>query len=152
MLKEFEAHLNNVETKCSTLKEQNEKSTKTLVRLQTGISHLMDKLARLKPVQHRNPQTVGDRLSEAELRLARLVEEIESRRSELPETLPINAAPKILPEFNTRVNLSKEAGGSKSESEEDDDVVSRDAMKRNAQMFVDQKTNKKPIKKKRGGR
>ncbi len=95
---------------------------------------------------------MSEKLSEAELRLARLVEEIESRKDELPESLPVNAVPKLLPEYNTRVNLSKAAGGSKSESEEDDDVVSRDAMKRNAQMFVDQKTNKKPIKKKRGAR
>lgn len=51
MLGEFEAHLKSVETKCLSLKESNERSTKTLVRLQTGINHLMDKLARLKPVR-----------------------------------------------------------------------------------------------------
>lgn len=116
-------------------------------------------------VQFRAASTVQDKLQESELRLKKLHEELASRKAELPGGLDGDSIPRILPEHNTRVPLEVEEDGESmrgvvademvmnvgvddDDEMDDDEVISRDAMKRQAQSVVDAKTNKGRRKKK----
>ncbi len=148
MLAEFEAHLHDQQQRASDARDRTGRTTKLLVRVKTGIDHLHDKLDRLKPVQFRAASTARDRLTETQLRLGNLVDELSQRKGELADADP--APPLILPTHNARVFLTKgvEKENADEEDSNDDDVVSREQMKRQAQSVVDSKT-KKPRKKKK---
>lgn len=107
-----------------------------------GIDHLHDKLEKLKPVQFRAASNVKDKLTESELRLVNLVEEIDQRKGEAVD-LP-TAPPMLLPEHNTRIRIPTSADdqGAESDSDDDDEVISRDVFKQHVQTVVDSKTKK----------
>lgn len=105
MLSEFEAHLRESEAKAAQAQSTSERLTKILVNLQTGIEALHEKLGTIKPVQFRAASTVQDKLLESSLRLKKLHEELEARKSELPGGLEPDSIPRVLPEHNTRIHL-----------------------------------------------
>jgi len=105
MLSEFEAHLRESEAKAQSAREVSERLTKILVNLQTGVEALHEKLGSIKPVQFRAASTVQDKLLEAQLRLKKVYEELEARKSELPGGLEANSIPRVLPEHNTRIRF-----------------------------------------------
>eukprot|EP00043_Microstomoeca_roanoka_P027595 m.15074 g.15074 ORF g.15074 m.15074 type:complete len:504 (-) comp7784_c0_seq1:79-1590(-) len=148
MLSEFEAHLREVERKGGKAKQNTERTTKVLVALSAGIEALYEKLGSIKPVQFRAASNVLDKLTESELRLKKLHEELEARKSELPGGLEPDSIPYVLPEHNTRVPLNDDQGDEESDSDDDDEFVSRDAIKKQAQALVDAKTNKKKRRRK----
>eukprot|EP00051_Salpingoeca_urceolata_P014901 m.190209 g.190209 ORF g.190209 m.190209 type:complete len:496 (-) comp18223_c2_seq1:98-1585(-) len=151
MLKEFEQHLTDTEARCDTAKQQGSQVTRVLVDVKSGIDHLHHKLEKLKPVQFRAAANAQDKLTESELRLKSLADELESRRAELPAGAESEVkAFAVLPAHNTRIKVQAPPTKDDSDSE-DDDMISRDAMKRQAQAVVDSKTTKKrvPSKKKK---
>eukprot|EP00049_Salpingoeca_infusionum_P018250 m.356401 g.356401 ORF g.356401 m.356401 type:complete len:507 (+) comp17535_c0_seq1:264-1784(+) len=144
MLSDFEARLTEAEKRCATARDSTERSEKTLVSLKAGVETLYEKLGSIKPVQFRAAANVQDKLAESELRLKKLYDELESRKSELPGGLEPDSIPSVLPEHNTRVALAPDdADASDSDSDYDDEFVSRDAMKKQAEALIDAKLNKK---------
>ena len=100
MLTEFEHHLSESRQRLTTAKELEIRTTKLLVDVSAGIEHLYDKLEKIKAVrcffrcchciyltlfqvQFRAANNIHDKLTEAELRITNLLEEIESRKTEL---------------------------------------------------------------------
>jgi DNA repair exonuclease SbcCD ATPase subunit len=112
MLAEFEQHLTDSQNKLKAVQDAEAVTSKLLVDVKAGIDHLSDKLEKLKAVrsnqlfstlslvpffllslftllshpsqvQFRSAANVCDKLTEAELRLVNLHEEVEARKSEL---------------------------------------------------------------------
>eukprot|EP00056_Hartaetosiga_gracilis_P007200 m.105236 g.105236 ORF g.105236 m.105236 type:complete len:503 (-) comp12652_c0_seq4:1755-3263(-) len=149
MLAEFESHLRNVESACNKYRDGTERCTRVLVSLHAGIEALYEKLGSIKPVQFRAASNVQDKLTESELRLKKLHDELESRKSELPSGLDVENIPRVLPEHNTRIALDDEPEEDESDSDDDDEFASRDAIKKQALALVDDKTNKKKGRRKK---
>eukprot|EP00055_Hartaetosiga_balthica_P009178 m.35971 g.35971 ORF g.35971 m.35971 type:complete len:503 (+) comp6639_c0_seq1:37-1545(+) len=149
MLAEFESHLRNVESSGQKAKDSTETCTRVLVSLRSGIEALHEKLGSIKPVQFRAASNVQDKLTESELRLKKLHDELESRKSELPSGLDVENIPRILPEHNTRIALDEEQEDDESDSDDDDEFISRDAIKKQAMAVVDGKTDTKKGRKKK---
>eukprot|EP01147_Barroeca_monosierra_P010845 gene10845-2921_t len=143
MLSDFEAHLREVERRGAKAQQNTERATKILVSLAAGIEALYEKLSSIKPVQFRAASNVQDKLTESDLRLKKLFEELEARKSELPGGLEADSIPYILPEHNTRVPLASGETDGDSDNDDDDEFISREAIKQQAQSLVDSKTNKK---------
>jgi len=148
MLSEFEAHLRDVEKRANKSQVSTERATKVLVALSAGVEALYEKLGSIKPVQFRAASNVQDKLTEAQLRLKKLYEELESRKSELPGGLEAESIPYVLPEHNTRVPLDQTGSDDDSDSDDDDEFISRDAMKQKAQAIYDAKASKKKRRRK----
>lgn len=149
MLKDFEAQLTATERKEEEGEAMLSSTSNMLVRVKTGIDHLHDKLEKLQPVTHRAANTVENKLEESELRLIELVKELDQRKSDLVDGDV--TAPLVVSEFNTRILLSKSDKTEKDDETESEDeyVVSRDMIKKQAQDLVDSK-NKKVKRKKKG--
>lgn len=153
LLQEFTEQSRIVDEKLTKVKQAEIAKMRLLVDVKTGIENLCDKLNKIPPVEFETPNTTNEKLKEAELRLTKLLGEIEAK------SVDLNAADKpsiteILPKRNLRITLAKEKDNDPVEEEsdsEDDDIISRDNMKRQVQSLVDSK-NKKPRKKKKGSR
>lgn len=149
MLSEFEEHLTDAEKKKDEGDSKLKQSTQMLIKVKTGIDHLHDKLAGLQPVTHRAANTVETKLEESQLRLVQLVDELKQRDHELDgDDLD---APLVVSEYNTRILLSETSVNEKAQEtdSEDEDVISREQIKKQAQDLVDSK-NKKVKRKKKG--
>ncbi|EDQ92430.1 uncharacterized protein MONBRDRAFT_14147, partial [Monosiga brevicollis MX1] len=144
ILNEFENHLNAAQTRHRGAKETSDRLNKTLVALTAGIDALYAKLGVLKPVKFRAANNVMDKLVESQLRLKTLHEELASRKTELPDGLQGESIPRILPQHNTRVNLNDTVDEEEDEFD-DDEFMSRDAIKRQAQTVVEAKADKKRV-------
>lgn len=148
MLTEFEEHLTAALQRRDALQAEDAGASRLLVDVVAGVDHLYDKVEGLKPVQFRAAATLADKLREVELRLGKLSTELESRKAELAAIGEDVEVPTtmLLPEFNTRIALvdpaAEAADADESESDADDEVMSRDQMKRAAQSLVDAKTKK----------
>lgn len=149
MLTEFEDHLTEAETRKLSGESKLKAATQMLVKVKTGIDHLHDKLATLQPVTHRAANTVETKLEESQLRLVNLVEELKQQEFQLTEDDP--EAPLVVSEFNTRIPLTETSEKEKvaETDSEDEDVISREQIKKQAQDLVDSK-NKKVKRKKKG--
>jgi len=149
MLTEFENHLTESETRKGTGESKLKAATQMLVKVKTGIDHLHDKLATLQPVTHRAANTVETKLEESQLRLVNLVEELKQQEFQLVEDDP--EAPLVVSDFNTRILLTETSEKEKAQEtdSEDEDFVSREQIKKQAQDLVDSK-NKKVKRKKKG--
>ena len=103
----------------------------------------------LKPVTFRAASNPHDKLTECGLRLVALIAELDSRKTELEAAQqsegPSGLAATQVPAHNTRIFIKTRTAdkGEDSESGEDDEFVSRDAMKRQVQHLVDSKSKKK---------
>lgn len=149
MLKDFEAQLTSTERKEEDGEAMLASTSNMLVRVKTGIDHLHDKLEKLQPVTHRAANTVENKLEESELRLVELVKELDQRKSDLVDSDA--TAPLVVSEFNTRVPLTVTGDKEQAQETESEDeyVISRDMIKKQAQDLVDSK-NKKVKRKKKG--
>jgi len=141
MVSEFEQHLTTAEKAVETHQTDLRRNETLLVRVRTGIDHLHDKLETLKPVQFRAAVHTEDKLTESKLRLEQLMEELEQRKTELAEVG--DEMPMILPENNVRIRFASPAGDGKDDEEDDElnadnEAISRDQIKRQAQILVDQ--------------
>eukprot|EP00052_Salpingoeca_macrocollata_P017480 m.142281 g.142281 ORF g.142281 m.142281 type:complete len:510 (+) comp20401_c0_seq1:42-1571(+) len=145
MLDEFSSHLRSVEQEFEQAKAGEEQGAAVLVKVKAGIDSLFEKLDCLNPVQNPDPNNAKEKLAEAELRLCKLLETLEEEKANLaPAKLPLQ---QTLPMNNTRVLLASTSQPGDNSDSDDDEVISRDAMKRTAQNLIDSR-NAKPKPKK----
>lgn len=158
MVSEFELYLTRERAKCAEAEEVVKRNVQLLVQVKSGIDHLHDKLETLKPVQFRAAAVTMDKLEESKKRLCALILELEQRKGEL-EAAAGDEIPLVLPANNTRIKVEAKEEDKKQKDDDDDDpdmdAISRDEVKRAAQLIVDA-NNVDPrmlaAKKKKGGR
>ncbi|EDV28138.1 Coiled-coil domain-containing protein 151 [Trichoplax sp. H2] len=171
MLEEFQAHLGSEETRYQDAKVRQERAARVLVNVKAGIEHLADKLAHIKVPKGHVPQAqlsptsdeyTLDLLGTCEQKLLKLMEELDGRdMKELEKQMELeeyhSTLVNKLPQHNTRIKLPVvynnygigDVYDEEEDSGEDEDIVTRDALKRQSQLIVDSKTKKKIRSKKK---
>lgn len=169
MLEEFQQRLGNEEKRCLDAKDRQERANKTLVNVKAGIEHLADKLQHLKAPKGHVPQAqlsptsdeyILDLLGTCEQKLLKLTDDLGGKdisdvMKEIEDAEFRATMENKLPQFNTRVKLPTTSDrmavyDDDEDSGEDEDVLSRNAIKRYSQQLVDSKTKKhKPRNRKR---
>lgn len=169
MLEEFQQRLADEEKRCSDAKDRQERANKTLVNVKAGIEHLADKLQHLKAPKGHVPQAqlsptsdeyILDLLGTCEQKLLKLTDDLGGKdisdvMKEMEDAEFRATMENELPQYNTRVKLPTTSDrmavyDDDEDSGEDEDVLSRNAIKRYSQQLVDSKTKKhKPRNRKR---
>ncbi|XP_058956932.2 outer dynein arm-docking complex subunit 3 [Pocillopora verrucosa] len=169
MLEEFQQRLADEEKRCSDAKDRQERANKTLVNVKAGIEHLADKLQHLKAPKGHVPQAqlsptsdeyILDLLGTCEQKLLKLTDDLGGKdisdvMKEMEDAEFRATMENKLPQYNTRVKLPTTSDrmavyDDDEDSGEDEDVLSRNAIKRYSQQLVDSKTKKhKPRNRKR---
>ncbi|XP_071947266.1 outer dynein arm-docking complex subunit 3-like isoform X2 [Antedon mediterranea] len=164
MLEEFQSHLKSEEDRRDISKTKLDKCSKILVSVKSGVEHLADKLQHLKANKGHVPQAqvspdsdeyVLDLLATCEEKLLKLMEELGDKG--LEETLATMEQEEYnvgyetnLPQHNTRIKLPTthptNVYDDDEDSGEDEDIVTRDKLKKQAQSIVDSKTKKHKVR------
>ena len=168
MLEEFQQRLLDEEKKLEDSRTRQERASKTLINVKAGVEHLADKLQHLKAPKGHFPQAqlsptsdeyVLDLLGQCEQKLLKLMDDLGGK--DIEDILKEDAEFRVsmeskIPQYNTRIQLpkSKDMSGANYEDDEesgdDEDVLSRQAIKMHAQQIIDSKNKKhKPRKNKR---
>ncbi|XP_071780976.1 coiled-coil domain-containing protein 151 [Centroberyx gerrardi] len=167
MLEECEQHLQTEQQRCDAAKERLDWLVKTLSTVRAGVEHLADKLQHITlsegSVAQLSPSSeefVVELLVQCELKLQLLQEELQGKdlaavMKEMEEEEFYARIEGKLPDYNTRIKLPEDQRldlfDEEDESEEDEaDIISREALKRQSQLIIDSKTKRKPWKKKKG--
>ncbi|XP_034389843.1 coiled-coil domain-containing protein 151 isoform X2 [Cyclopterus lumpus] len=167
MLEECEMLLQTQQQRCDEGKECLEWLVKALGTVRAGVEHLADKLQHITlsdntvaEVSPDSDELVLELMTQCELRLLLLHGELKGK--DLAATLKEMEEEEFfvriegkLPAYNTRVKLSEvqrlDLFNDEDDSEEDEaDIVSREALKRQSQLIIDSRSKKKPWKKKKG--
>lgn len=165
MLEEFQQRLAQEEKKNAEAKDRQERANKILVNVKAGIEHLADKLQHLKAPKGHVPQAqlsptsdeyILDLLGTSEQKLLKLMDELGGKdvndvMKEMEDAEFRATMEGKLPQHNTRIKLPMTSDrlavyDDDEESGEDEDVLSRNAIKRYSQQIVDSKTKKKTRK------
>ncbi|XP_022084175.1 coiled-coil domain-containing protein 151-like [Acanthaster planci] len=164
MLEQFQAHLKNEEDRRTTSQDKLDKSSKILVNVKSGVEHLADKLQHLKASKGHVPQAqlsptsdefVLDLLSTCEEKLLKLMEDLDGQ--DVDETLQQMEEEEFhvgiegqMPQYNTRIKLAAisrdTAYDDDDESGDDEDIITRSQLKKQAQTLVDSKTKKHKVR------
>ncbi|XP_065068944.1 outer dynein arm-docking complex subunit 3-like [Rhopilema esculentum] len=171
MLEDFQAKLAEEEKKCEEAKQRQERSSRILVDVKAGIDHLADKLQYLKAPKGHVPQAqltpgsdeyVLDLLGTIEQKLLKLMEDLGGKdiQDVMKEMEDLDFRSNLehkLPQFNTRVKLPVATEKSivyddDDDSGEDEDYMSRNAIKRESQQLVDSKTKKHKVRPRKKGK
>lgn len=165
MLEEFQQRLAEEEKNCTDAKDRLDRASKTLVNVKAGIEHLADKLQHLKAPKGHVPQAqlsptsdeyILDLLGTSEQKLLKLMDELGGKdvddiMKEMEDAEFRATMEGKLPQYNTRVKLPTSdrlaVYDDDEESGEDEDVLSRNAIKRYSQQIVDSKTKKHKTRK-----
>lgn len=165
MLEEFQQRLADEEKSCAEAKDRLDRANKTLVNVKAGIEHLADKLQHLKAPKGHVPQAqlsptsdeyILDLLGTSEQKLLKLMDDlggkdIDDVMKEMEDAEFRATMEGKLPQYNTRVKLPTSdrlaVYDDDEESGEDEDVLSRNAIKRYSQQIVDSKTKKHKTRK-----
>lgn len=155
MVSEFEKYLHEAEKALAAHQTDVSRNEALLVQLHTGVDHLHDKVDTLKPVEFRAAAQMSDKLTESKLRLVKLIEELDQRKGELAEV--DSEAPMILPPNNARVKLAPAEGEAKPADDDEDptadnEAISRDQIKRQAQILIEQNASQQGPGGGRGGK
>ncbi|XP_071393448.1 coiled-coil domain-containing protein 151 [Centroberyx affinis] len=167
MLEECEQHLRAEQQRCDSAKERLDWLIKTLSTVRAGVEHLADKLQHITlsegSVAQLSPSSdefVVELLVQCELKMQLLQEELQGKdlaavMKEMEEEEFYARIEGKLPDYNTRIKLPEDQRldlfDEEDESEEDEaDIISREALKRQSQLIIDSKTKRKPWKKKKG--
>jgi len=169
MLEECEVHVAAEEKRMDNSKERLEKSSRVLTDAKSGIEHLAKKLYAIKTqssqvqkskISPTSDEYVLDQLSISEEKLLKLLEELEQSGKDVEELSRLideedfhNTVDQNLPKHNVRVKLpatKTEAYIGDEESGDDDEILSREGLKKQSQQIVDAKTRRRPGKKKKG--
>ncbi|KAM7393749.1 hypothetical protein PAMP_020598 [Pampus punctatissimus] len=170
MLEECEQRLQAEQQRCNAAKEHLDWLVKTLNTVRAGEEHLADKLQHITLVKKSedivaevSPDTdeyAVELMTQCELKLQLLQEELQGKdqaaiKKEMEEEEFFVRIEGKLPAYNTRVKLPEDQRpdlfDNEDESEEDEaDIISREALKRQSQLIIDSKSKKKPWKKKKG--
>lgn len=165
MLEEFQQRLAQEEKRNAEAKDRQERANKILVNVKAGIEHLADKLQHLKAPKGHVPQAqlsptsdeyILDLLGTSEQKLLKLMDELGGKdindvMKEMEDAEFRATMEGKLPQHNTRIKLPMTSDrlavyDDDEESGEDEDVLSRNAIKRYSQQIVDSKTKKKTRK------
>ncbi|CAB1426086.1 unnamed protein product [Pleuronectes platessa] len=148
LLEECEQQLQAQQQRCRAAKERLDWLVKTISTIRAGVEHLADKLQHITlsedQVVEASPNS--DETTSKENDLAGIMKEMEE------EEFHVRIEGK-LPAYNTRVKLPEnqrlDLFDDEEESEEDEaDIISREALKRQSQLIIDAKSKKKPWKNK----
>ncbi|XP_054460927.1 LOW QUALITY PROTEIN: coiled-coil domain-containing protein 151 [Anoplopoma fimbria] len=167
MLEECEMQLQAQQQRCDAAKERLEWLVKALSTVRAGVEHLADKLQHITlsedtvaEVSPDSDEFVVELLTQCELRLQLLHDELQGKDlaailKEMDEDEFYVRIEGKLPAYNTRVKLPEDQRldlfNDEDDSEEDEaDIISREALKRQSQLIIDSKSKKKPWKKKKG--
>jgi len=172
LLEEYETHVVDEENRKDDAQSKLERASKLLIDVKSGVEHLTEKLKVLKSAPSEVQKTkapptsdeyVLDQLCISEEKLLKLMEELESsgkdvneltnqmEAEEFPTSLDIK-----LPVFNTRVKLPAVAKDTMYDDEdasgEDEDVMTRQTLKKRSQQIIEAKTRRgRPGKRKKKG-
>ncbi|XP_029962345.1 coiled-coil domain-containing protein 151 [Salarias fasciatus] len=166
-LEESEQQLQAQQQKSKPAKENLDRLIKTLGAARAGVEHLAEKLQHISAsedpdadVQPHSEEMVVELLKQCQLKLQAMSTELEETdlaavMKEMEEEAFLVRMEGKLPEYNTRIKLpgdqTQELFDDEDEREEDEaDVVSREALKRQSQLIIDSNPKKKPWKKKKG--
>lgn len=171
MLEDFQAKLAEEEKRCEESKKRQDRSSRILVDVKAGIEHLADKLQYLKAPKGHVPQAqltpgsdeyVLDVLGTIEQKLLKLMEDLGGKdiQDVIKEMEDLDFRTNLehkLPQFNTRVKLPVATEKSivyddDEDSGEDEDFLSRTAIKRVSQQIVDSKTKKHKVRPRKKGK
>ncbi|NP_001171771.1 coiled-coil domain containing 151-like [Saccoglossus kowalevskii] len=164
MLEDFQSHLDAEETRRDEAFNKLDGSSKLLVNVKSGVEHLSDKLQHLKATKGHVPQAqlspssdeyVLDLLSQCEEKLLKLMEELDGK--DVDETLKAMDEEEFhagiegsLPQYNTRIKLPTTQKDlvydEDDDSGDDEDVITRIQLKKQAQQIVDSKTKKHKVR------
>lgn len=159
MLEEFQTHLEEAQNKKKESQDKADRAARLVVQVKNGIEHLSAKLQHIKlPQTHMlkpkmelgSEEYILEQLSVAEQKMVNLAEELASRDldtikkemedREFHRTIESGTAE------NVRIAVPKAQSKSvfyDDDSGSDEDVLTREAMKKNTQALVDSKTKKK---------
>ncbi|XP_075893866.1 outer dynein arm-docking complex subunit 3-like isoform X3 [Nelusetta ayraudi] len=163
VLEEQEQRLQVAEQRLDASREVLDRLVKVLSAVRAGAEHLVDKLHHVSPSEEPAAEVPPDLdefvpvllcLCEKKLRL--LHDELQGTDvaailKEMEEEEFLVRIEGKLPTYNTRVKLpeDQQVDASSEESDEDEaDIITRDALKRQSRLIVDSKSKKKPWKKK----
>ncbi|XP_071821247.1 outer dynein arm-docking complex subunit 3-like [Apostichopus japonicus] len=164
MLEEFQAHLKTEATRREEGKGKTDKTSKILVNVKAGVEHLADKLQHIKaskghvPQAQLNPEAdeyVLDLLATCEEKLLKLLEELDGH--DVDETLKQIEEEEFqagmestVPHNNTRIKLPTTQRDmvydDEDDSGDDEDIITRNHIKKQAQVLVDSKTKKHKVR------
>ncbi|XP_071495771.1 outer dynein arm-docking complex subunit 3-like [Diadema antillarum] len=163
MLEEFESHLKKEEERQEECSSKLDKCSKILVQVKAGVAHLADKLQHIKANKGHVPQAqlsveadeyVLDLLATCEEKLLKLMEELDGH--DINDTLRQMEEEEFhagiegsLPSHNTRIKLpttQRDTVYDDEDSGDDEDIVTRNTLKKQAQMLVDSKTKKHKVR------
>ncbi|XP_040041756.2 coiled-coil domain-containing protein 151 isoform X2 [Gasterosteus aculeatus] len=168
MLQECEMQLRAQQQRCDASEERLEGLVKALGTVRAGVQHLADKLQHItlsedteaSGVSPDSDEFVVELMTQCELRLQLLLEELQGK--DLATTLKEMEEEEFyvriegkLPVYNTRVKLHEEQSldlfnDEEKSDEEESDIISREALKRQSQLIIDSKSKKKSWNKKKG--
>lgn len=169
VLEEFETHLAEEEERREDALDKLDRSSKILTDVKSGVEHLSEKLKHLKTsssqvqktkVSSQSEEYVLDQLTVSEEKLLKLMEELESSGKDLGDVQRQMEEEEFhttvemkLPRYNTRVkfpaNTKDTMFDDEDDSGDDEDVLTRNAIKRQSQQIVDAKTRRRPGKRKK---
>ncbi|KAM9363879.1 coiled-coil domain-containing protein 151 [Symphorus nematophorus] len=167
MLEECEQQLQAQQQRLDASKERLDWLVKTLSTVRAGVEHLADKLQHITlsedlaaDVSPESDEFVLELITQCELKLQLLQEELQGKdlaaiMKEMEEEEFYVQIEGKLSAYNTRVRLPEDQRldlfNDEEESEEDEaDIISREALKRQSQLIIDSKSKKKSWKKKKG--
>uniref|UniRef100_A0A1I8IN67 Coiled-coil domain-containing protein 151 n=1 Tax=Macrostomum lignano TaxID=282301 RepID=A0A1I8IN67_9PLAT len=168
ILENYQTQLRREEEDRAAVEQELESASKVLVQCKAGVDHLHEKLSHIKVARSHAAQAqidpssdayVLDVLGKCEERLLKLMAELE--KEDVEAELKAMRAEEFnqqveskLPQHNVRISL---AGQSREKSYDDDsdsaeddgEVLSRAAVKKQSQQLIDQKTKKRVARKKK---
>ncbi|XP_058864127.1 outer dynein arm-docking complex subunit 3-like isoform X1 [Acipenser ruthenus] len=171
VLEEFASHLREEEKRRDEARERLDRLTRVLSTVRAGVEHLGDKLQHVKiprghvPAAQLPPSSeeyVLELLSVSEQKLLQLLEELQGKElndilKEMEEAEFNASIEGKLPAYNMRISLPESHkqdlfDEDEVSSDEDPDVISRTALKRQSQQIIDSRTKRKTRPKKKKGK
>lgn len=169
LLEEYEQHLADEEQRHDESQAKLEKRSKMFGDVKSGVEHLAEKLRTLKmppsdvlktKVAPESDEYVLDQLCICEEKLMKLIEDLDgmgknvNEVSQMMDEEEFQTTTQIkLPAYNTRVKLPAVAKDTIYDDEdasgEDEEILTRQSLKKQSQQIVDTKTRRRPVKRKK---
>ncbi|XP_067115391.1 coiled-coil domain-containing protein 151 [Osmerus mordax] len=169
VLEERERHLLAEQQRCEAARERLDWLTRTLSTVRAGVEHLADKLQHVQLVRGPAPppspggeEEVVELLARTERKLLMLQDELQGKdlaqvMKEMEEEEFHASIEGKLPQYNTRIKLPQDQKQDPYDEEEESgddegDIITRAALKRQSQLIIDSKTKRKTRTKKKKGK
>ncbi|XP_049575886.1 coiled-coil domain-containing protein 151 [Syngnathus scovelli] len=165
LLDECDKELVTKQQSCETSKERLSSLVKTISTIQAGVEHLADKLSHVSlneppsDISTKSEEFVVYLLNQCERKVLSLQNKLQGKdlneiSKDMEEEEFYFMIEKQLPAYNKRVTVSEDQEmallTNEEENEEDDGILSREALKRRSQALIESMSNKKSWKLKKG--